>query len=105
MPYSLSVAAGDVMTGINRYHGRSLTGSVFLLGGRQLQQRLAVLGRELLVVADDPLQLIGRQHAFQIGETLGRALLDEVEHDVDALATIALDDGRGRRQATALVAL
>src|SRR5476651_288899 len=106
--YSLSVAAGDVMAGLNRYHGRSLKGAGFLLSAPcvgELQQRLAILRHQLFVVGDDAVQLVGGQHVFKVRESLGRALLDDVEHDVDALAAVALDDARHRRQASLLVAL
>src|SRR5471032_1744678 len=106
--YSLSVAAGDVMAGLNRYHGRSLKGAGFLLSAPcvgELQQRLAILGHQLLVVGDDAVQLVGRQDAFEVRESLRRALLDDVEHDVDSLAAVALDDARHRRQAALLEAL
>src|SRR5580704_16811646 len=68
-----------------------LEGAAFLLGRRHLQQRLAILVGKLLVVGDDLGQFVGRQHAFQLRKSLRRALLDNVEHDVDALAAIALD--------------
>src|SRR5258708_2029266 len=100
----LSGAAGDVMAGINRYHGRSPKRAGFLLSHRQAEQRLAILGGKLLVVGDDLGEFVGRQHAFQLGKSLRRALLDDVEHDVDALAAIALDDACGQRQAAFLVA-
>src|SRR5476651_527051 len=106
--YSLSVAAGDVMAGLNRYHGRSSKGAGFLLSAPpagELQECLAVLGHQLLVVGDDAVQLVGRQHVFQIGESLRCALFDDVEHDVDALAPVALDVARHWRQAALLVAL
>src|SRR5262249_11930430 len=80
MAYSLSVAAAGVVAGLNRYHGRSRGGAGFLLSPRQLQQGLAILGCELLVVGDDAVELVGRQHALQAGEALRRPLLDDVEH-------------------------